>query len=149
MEVDVREYDQDEVESRIAAGHDLLGWAVKFGIAIHEKGEYWTKLVHRFENIPLPSAGVARSRADRVKVHVEELVTLGDEDAAAEQLLSYLTHIARAELIDAGVFPASRPELPEQLRRLGRGGLADALDAVIEGRRPAREIFDASKKLSL
>ena len=40
-----------------------------------------------------------------------------------------LTHLARAALSEAGVFPYSRPELPGQLRDIGDHALADRLDA--------------------
>lgn len=57
---------------------------------------------------------------------------LGDADAAREQALSYLTHSARAELLEAGVYPASRPELPEQLRSIGDYLLAGRLERILE-----------------
>jgi hypothetical protein len=56
---------------------------------------------------------------------------MGDLDAAHEQALSYFTHIARAELIDRGVYPASRPELPKQLRSIGDSRLAHSLEQLL------------------
>ena len=53
-----------------------------------------------------------------------ELVALGDEEAAAEQKTTYLTHLARAALSREGVYPASRPELPDQLASVGCAALA-------------------------
>jgi hypothetical protein len=63
---------------------------------------------------------------------MRDLLQIGDADAAREQALSYLTHLARAELLEKGVYPASRPELPEQLRKIGDHHLARRLDCLLE-----------------
>jgi len=60
-----------------------------------------------------------------------DVFQLGDTDAAHEQALSYLAHLARAELLDRGVYPASRPELAEQLRGIGNYRLAEWLDRLM------------------
>jgi hypothetical protein len=73
------------------------------------------------------------------------LLQLGDADAVREQAVSYLTHLARAELLNAGVYPASRPELPEQLREIGDDDLAGRLDRVLE--EDSGEIFQTSELL--
>ena len=57
----------------------------------------------------------------------DEMRALGDLDAAAELNVAMLTHLARAALSDAGVFPRSRPELVDQLRSIDEGPLADRL----------------------
>ena len=41
---------------------------------------------------------------------------IDDFNAAEEQAISYLTHVARMQLLQRNVYPASRPELPAQLR---------------------------------
>ena len=75
----------------------------------------------------LPSADDARERARKVKRLYEDVVAIGDHDAAAELRVSMLTNLARAALSSAGVFPKSRPELVEQLRRINDQALADRL----------------------
>jgi hypothetical protein len=45
-----------------------------------------------------------------------------------------LTHRARAALLRAGVFPASRPELPAQLRQIRESTLAKDLEAALKDR---------------
>jgi hypothetical protein len=62
---------------------------------------------------------------------------MGDEDAAQEQRLVALTQEARAKLIRQGVYPASRPELPDQLRSLKENALAEKLDRALREREEA------------
>jgi hypothetical protein len=57
----------------------------------------------------------------------------GDDEAASEQVLTMLTHEARRMLCTQGVFPASRPELVEQLESIGASGLAVLLARAING----------------
>ena len=45
-----------------------------------------------------------------------ELLEMGDVEAASEELMFAASHVARAILLERGVFPLSRPELPAQLR---------------------------------
>ena len=46
------------------------------------------------------------------------MLQIGDESAADDLILAALTQFARKRLIENGVFPASRPELPDQLREI-------------------------------
>ena len=86
-------------------------------------------------NLPFPSAEVARKRADVTKQRIQELVKIGDMEAALEQRISYYTHLARAALIEHGVYPASRPELPTQLRATGEVKLADEFGKLLKSYR--------------
>lgn len=85
-------------------------------------------------------------RAEKSRQYLLSCVEMGDEDAAREQLISYLTHLGRAALIEAGVFPASRPEVPQQLRRIGRRALADDLEQALSGASSARVILDQLRR---
>lgn len=133
LEVDLRVYSAAEVDARLAAGHDMLGWAVRFGRVLFQRHCYWDRIIESWrDRLPLPSSKLARARAARAYRRLANLFHLGDTDAVREQALSYLTHSARAELLERGVYPASRPELPEQLRRIGDYHLADWLDRMLE-----------------
>lgn len=135
MDVDVRAYEAETVEQRIAAGHDLLGWAIRLGALVCERDQYWSKLTARWKDkIPFPSADVAEARAVAAERLFNDLHEMGDSDAAIEQFLTALTHRGRAALLRANVFPASRPELPEQLRGIGESDLARALSEAIAQR---------------
>jgi len=132
MEVDVRAYPADQVDRLIEEGHDLLGWCIRFGRVVCEREEYWTRLTERWQaSLPFPSAEVADQRAEAAERLAAELEEIGDEDAAVEQTVSAATHRARAALIRAAVFPASRPELPAQLRQIGARRLASNLEKVL------------------
>ena len=88
----------------------------------------WTRLAEAWiDRLLLPSADDARERARKVKRLYDDVVAIGDDDAAAELRVSMLTNLARAALSSAGVFPKSRPELVEQLRRINDQTLADRL----------------------
>lgn len=135
IEVDVREYQSDTVQQRICEGHDLLGWAVNYGVLLHEKHGYWTSILNQYAGkVPLPSATSAVKRAEKAQIHLENIAAAEDFDAAAEQLITVLTHVARARLINAGVYPQSRPELPGQLRVLGDIHLAEDFEKALSHR---------------
>ena len=73
-----------------------------------------------------------RERAVSAYRRLVNVLNIGDICAAHEQALTYLTHIARAELLDKKVYPASRPELPKQLRTVGQHGIADCLEYLLK-----------------
>ena len=128
IEIDLRVYPADDINRKIAAGHDLLGWTVRFGKVLYERDGFWKKVCDFWkERLPLPSAKLARERATAAYRRLTDVVNIGDVCAAHEQALTYLTHIARAELLDKKVYPASRPELPEQLRSVGEDAIANCL----------------------
>ena len=119
LEVDVRFVSTERIEMDIATGNDILGWAIKFGMALHDPQGYWDRLQDAWrERLPLPSADEARRRADQSLARAVEMLKIGDDSAADDLLLAALTQFARERLISAGVFPASRPELPDQLRQI-------------------------------
>jgi hypothetical protein len=68
---------------------------------------------------------------------MRQMRDIGDHDAANELAVSLLTHLARAILIDRGVYPASRPELVAQLREAGDAELASALARALASDREA------------
>jgi hypothetical protein len=65
-------------------------------------------------------------------MRLAQVLESGDADASQEQAVSYLTHLGRAELLGRGVHPASRPELPSQLRAIGSLQIAECLERVLE-----------------
>jgi hypothetical protein len=135
IDVDFRCFQRSTVDSLIAEGHELLGWAVLYGCPVFDRAHFWHRLCLDWRGkVPLPSADVARKRAAKAREHLTYLLEAGDEDAAQEQRITVLTHLARAELIDASVFPASRPELPSQLKEIGSIELATELDSTLKRR---------------
>lgn len=135
IDVDVRGYPRNQANQLIASGHELLGWAIMLGCLVFERDSCWTELHARWKNdVPLPSAEVSRERAARADQHWRHLNSIGDCDAAIEQRVSSLTHLARAILVEAGVYPASRPELSRQLIQIGQVPIATELDEALKER---------------
>lgn len=134
-DVDIRGFDVERIDRFISDGHDLLVWSLRLGQVACERDGFWSKLREKWlDRLPFPSPDVAESRAEKAEEMLADLRDVGDEDAAVEQLVTALTHRARAALLRATVFPASRPEMPGQLRKIGRFELADSLDAAIRQR---------------
>lgn len=128
IDVDIRIYERTLVPKLLSKGHELLGWAVKMGRVVYERNQYWTKLRSRWLNrVPFPSLEEAKARAAKAEKLYREFSALGDQDAADEQFITMLTHLARARLIESGTFPASRPELEKQLLSIGEPELAQKL----------------------
>lgn len=132
LEIDLRAYSAGSIDLKIASGHDLLGWAIRFGKVLYQRNHYWNKVVNAWnDRLPLPSAALARERAMAALARLIEVLESDDADAAQEQAVSYLTHLARAELLDRGVYPASRPELPSQLRLANNPQIAGELERLL------------------
>lgn len=132
FDIDVRGYERSTVEEHLRTGHDLLGWAVRYGVILCERSGYWSDLVERWrDNLPLPEASVSEERAEKAHRLRHDLLRMGDYPAAKEQYLSYLTHTARANLLRRGIYPRSRPELPAQLIGVGEEQLATDLLAAM------------------
>ena len=134
MEVDLRVYRVDDVDRLIAEGHDVLGWAIKFGKVVFQRSGFWDMTLSRWKNdLPLPSPETPRVRARETRRRFLNVLEIGDVDAALEQAISYFTHLAWADLLERGIFPASRRELPSQLRDIDSQILADSLESLLDG----------------
>ena len=135
IDVDLRFYKEADLLRRLENGHDYLSWTVRCGRVLFERDGWWTRLtadwLHR---LSLPSVDEARERADKARRIRDDLLEIGDYDAAAEVRVSMLTCLARAALSSAGIFPNSRPELPHQLRGIDNHHLADRLSDALTHR---------------
>ena len=133
--VDLQQHEAAEVPRKLAKGHEFLSWAVRFGQPLFEHDRWWSRLRADWnDRLSLPSVTEARKRARRAQELHQEMQSLGDHDAATENYVSMLTHLARATLSDAGVLPGSRPELADQLRQIGEAPLADRLTEALAQR---------------
>jgi hypothetical protein len=118
----------------IGRGDDVFAWGVAFGVSLYDPDKLWERLVGEWrDHLPLPSPEVCAKRGDRARQYTEDLIESGDDEAASEQALTMLTHEARLLLCTRGVFPASRPELVEQLESVGATKLAALLARAIDG----------------
>jgi len=133
LEIDLRSYPADQVHCQLAQGNDLLGWAIKFGRVLFQRDGYWDTLIESWhDKLPLPTPAMAAQRAQESLQRLTKVLELGDVNAAEEQAVSYATHLARAELLKRNVYPASRPELPVQLREIGANEAADCFEQLID-----------------
>jgi predicted nucleotidyltransferase len=118
----------EELVSRVAAGDELLQWALRFGTPIRGRPLWETLRREALEGAAWPDPRIKVQQAARRNRTARALFDMGDLDAAQEETRFALSHMARARLFSAHVFPLSRPELPGQLRELGDPGLAAALE---------------------
>lgn len=145
IEVDIRTFVLTATEEDLSAGHPLLGWAVKFGQALFDRNGTWEKLVSTWrDRVPLPDPLLARKRADKIFKYLTAVREIGDDAAAAELHLSYLTFLARAALSEQGIYPTSRPELPGQLRTIDEVQLATRLETALRERTQKRTALDTN-----
>jgi hypothetical protein len=139
IEVDLRAFDVGGIERDLQKGHDLLIWSVQYGQPLYDPMGVWAELARRWKGrLPMPDVSVARRRAEAARAQLEVMRLAGDENAIIDLNLSYLTHLARAALAEAGVFPTSRPELPDQLRGIGRRDLAERVEEALSARTAVR-----------
>lgn len=136
IEIDLRGYEFSKVDHELATGSDLLTWAVKYGVALFDREAVWKQIVEAWtDRLQLPDPKVSEKRAAAAQAQLEALEEVGDATAANEVRVAYLTHCARAVLSRSGTFPASRPELPGQLRAIGESVLAREIDSALADRR--------------
>ncbi len=151
MEVDIRFLGIERIDEKISDGNEILCWALKFGTALYDPERYWERLQESWSNrIPLPSATEAGDRGRQALVRAAEMMQVGDECAADELILAALTQFARKRLIENRIFPASRPELPDQLREIDRNDpLARLLDDAMYADPAPSDVIGALKEMEL
>ena len=141
LDVDIRAYEKSKFLERLTCRHDVITWALRYGRLICERDHFWSDLVDSFGgNLPLPPPEVAEERAERTAVVYKHLLEMGDREAALEQRISLLTHRAWVLLLRAKVHPASRPELPAQLRSINEQTLATDLESALAERDSSQRI---------
>lgn len=119
---------EDSVETRLTEGHPMLGAAVQIGVPLFDRNGTWASIVERWRGrVPLPDPALARQRAAKQFKLLQMAEESGDDAAISEIKVIYLTLLVRATLAEHGVFPHSRPELPQQLDEIGERDLADQL----------------------
>lgn len=121
-EIDLRVYAKEEFMSRLAERDDVVTWALRFGRVICQRDLFWGELIASFGGeLPLPSPDIADARARRAADEYEQT------NQTLDQYISVLTYRAWTKLLRKDIHPASRQELPAQLRNAGELSLADDL----------------------
>lgn len=133
MELHLHLESRERFLERIRDGDDFALWAVKFGKVVSDPKTWWPTAQQEARAAPWPSAVKKIELAERRLAMALDLLEMADLPSAEEQLLTSASHLARAKLLDHGIFPHSRGELPVQLRELGEKRLADLIDRLIKG----------------
>lgn len=132
-EVDIVATDVRRFWEKLRAGDDYVQWTLRFGCILFDRTGIFRDALRVLSTERLwPDTSRKHARLSSHRRHAERLIELGDRDAAQEQVRAALTSAARAVLLDAGVFPLSRTELPAQLQAIGRVRLASALRMAID-----------------
>jgi predicted nucleotidyltransferase len=115
---------QDELARRVKRGDDFAQWALRYGRALSGL-QTWERLREGLlASAPWPNSEPKYALARKKVLTARELLTMGDLPAAEEETRFALAHLARGILLDRLEFPLSRPELSEQLERVGSHGTA-------------------------
>jgi hypothetical protein len=108
---------------QLEAGEDFEAWCVRLGVLIHDNG-LWSEVLARPEANVWPSWEKKVLHGTRRLLFASNLLKTGDLDAAREELLYAVGHVARGLLLKANIFPLSRPELEKQVGEIGYTDLA-------------------------
>jgi predicted nucleotidyltransferase len=107
---------------RLNAGEDFEAWCVRYGVQLLDR-KAWERIKSSSANV-WPRWDIKVVHGIRRLFLASELSKMGDREAAREELIFVLGHIARGLLLKNGRFPLSRPELAEQVNELGYPELA-------------------------
>ncbi len=130
-ELDLHVLSEQKLASELLVGDDFVQWSLRFGAVVFDDGAVRRALGLLVERQPWPNVARKRAHATRSLQLAHRFIATGDQDGALEQVRTALSLAARARLLDEGVFPLSRAELPAQLEAIGCRDGAEALTATI------------------
>lgn len=135
MEIDLKLMFEETIGQKVIDKNDILIWCLQYGEVLMERAFSWTRFKKTWcDKVPFPSSKAAAERSRKALVLYRDLLAHGDPDAAQEQWMTHLTQLSRFKLINASVFPASRPELPHQLDTISEHKIANELRAMLRER---------------
>jgi predicted nucleotidyltransferase len=129
----VQSISETEFLERLRDGDDFAAWCARFGIPI-VRANVWDRIVSSTAARTWPDWRLKIEHAGRRLLLANELLLVGDEDAAAEELAYAVSHVGRALLLRKNVFPMSRPEMIAQLLNAGHPRLSAILQELSFGR---------------
>jgi hypothetical protein len=130
-DIDVVATSAERLHKQLIEGDDFAQWTLRYGCILYDTGVMREGLRLIVDEQLWPSsARKLRVLADHRR-EAERLIAMGDRDAAQAQVRATLTTAARGLLLETGVFPLARSELPGQLKRAGYEPFAEALAGVI------------------
>jgi predicted nucleotidyltransferase len=116
---------------RLREGDDFVAWCVRYGIPI-VNSVIWDRIVNSTEAQTWPEWRLKIEHAARRLLLANDLLLLGDEDAAAEELTYAVSHVGRSLLLKQHIFPLSRPEMIAQLANAGHAPLSKILQELAD-----------------
>ncbi|HYI99224.1 MAG TPA: hypothetical protein VEX36_06030 [Thermoleophilaceae bacterium] len=130
-EVDIYAGDSNSFWQKLHSGEDFVQWTLRFGCILFDRGIFRAGLKAIATERLWPDPGLKLRRLPQLRDLSIRLLDMEDRDAAQDQVRATLTSASRALLLQEGIFPLARSELPAQLRAAGQPDLAAALDQVI------------------
>jgi uncharacterized protein (UPF0332 family) len=112
---------------RLRDGDDFASWCVRFGIPVL-RAAVWDRIGRSPEGKLWPNWRLKTEHATRRLLLANDLLRIGDLDAAAEELTYAVSHVGRAILLKEGEFPLSRPEMIGQLAEINYSQLGRILE---------------------
>jgi len=147
----VQQMSEQTFRLRLHAGDDFPAWCVRFGVPL-VSSKAWLTIANSSDASIWPDWHRKTNHALRRLFLASALMRVGDQDAAAEEMLYAVSHAARALLLQAGVFPLSRPEMIQQLQEHDHPFLAKLLSKLLFDDAPQKILYRAlryTKKLLL
>lgn len=132
-DVDVYAGDEAHLLGKLRSGDDFVQWTLRFGCVLADSGVLRAAGIEVVAQDLWPDGAAKLARLPEHRRLAERLLSVGDREAAQDQVRATLTSAARGLLLAAGAFPLARSELPGQLRLVGANPLAEPLDLVIHG----------------
>ena len=136
----------DEFLQQLRTGQDFPSWCVRLGLPVADSG-IWPEITAAPEAARWPDWRLKIAHAARRLFLASHLLKAGDLTAASEEALYAATHTSRAILLQAGVFPLSRPEIVEQLAAAGHRPLVELLRLLLVHDEDARLLYRAVRYL--
>lgn len=130
-DVDAYAGDRAHLWRKLLAGDDFAQWTLRCGCILYDCGVLREAAVEVVERDLWPDGAAKLKRLPELRRLADRLLTVGDRDAAQDQVRATLTGAARGVLLLHDVFPLARSELPGQLRGIGLDELAHVLAASI------------------
>jgi predicted nucleotidyltransferase len=130
--IQITQMDAVNLRRRALDGDDFVIWALRLGRPI--LGEAWWER-QKIDLIPRSPWPDPKRNIERARARIRDAKTLegiGDRDAAHEEGRYAASQLARAVLLSKRVMPASRPELPNQLREVGEDWLGHLVESTMD-----------------
>lgn len=126
-DVDVYATDLSGFWRKLNQGDDFVQWTLRYGCVLFDEGPFHQGMQHLASDDLWPSPGLKFARlAEHIRL-ARRLISMGDRDAAQDQVRATLTSVSRGLLLAARIFPLARAELPQQLTAAGFPELGQAL----------------------